>query len=463
MAISRSGCLLPRSKCQLLLSKISKNNELAISIRYFFTGEGLGVASRKEKKSKIKKVVEDAIIPLERNHEKWSNFLFPPYQSGSNIDFYAVRSSKGIIEDDKLGGWIEVTPATGLTIPTHKTYSVYVALNTLWQQSGGQSNQVISTTLSKIARCMGIDRPSGKNLEEILEEMKVMSRTTFTWRNSYETVDGDSHTGEDWTMFNVYRWNWLDEGVADHERFSGSVVEFSFSEYLSNNVLNKVTIPVNRREGRKLRTGLATMYYSRLDTILFKKRKHENTAKTIIQEFSLDPLKHRSLSKRERLCVGLARQLDGRETSVLGVFIRAEAMLTADGTDWKVRFSKTDNKSKGKDKSKQRDNVSPLPVVNDEFEQADLADMMATMLEISASNKTLVRFSRVYSRDLINAACSEYKLASRGGSKPIKTPIAFFSAIVHQRCHVMGRRWVAGCDKDCPFRMENQLAFSAVD
>lgn len=404
-----------------------------------------------------------AILSVDLNYEKWSNLFFPILDSTSNVDYYQVRDSRTLFEDRDItvGGYVQIRPAKDMRIFTHKTYEVYLACCRIWRDMDNTTD-VIAVSRRQVAQYMGIKRPNKKELESIKYEMMVLSRTTVTWYQMYETKAGDT-SGTDWKIFSHFHWD--DREQQSHtDRFEGGSVEFQFSKHIVDSVLSRVTSPVNVLVSRSVRTALGKMYYSRLDSIIYKRSTYSNTATTIIRDFDLDPERYKYPSDKKRLCTSLAKQMDGLETSVKGVYIKAEVAEVKpklnQPKDYKCIFTKTDEPLK-KDKKSKTAKTPPkvMETVNDEHDQLVFQEMMANVLDKDRPTPTMVKFSRVYRYEIINGACEEYRRMASNPNIKVANPAGFFTTIVHQQCHLMGSEWIKDCGKECPHRSENQLPF----
>lgn len=401
-----------------------------------------------------KVVVKTDILSVELNYEKFSTIFFPPYSANSDIDFYSVRDSRTVIGEMNDGGYIEIRPGKDMRILTHKTYEVYLACFRIWEDSD-YPDDLIEVSLSKIAKYMGRKRPNKKELADILYELKVMSRTTVTIHQMFRTKRQDSKKARDWGIFSEFVWDARKKFDEPGSSFEGHSVGFKLSKNIITNVLDRVTMPINIASTKSLRSGLAKMYYSRLDTILYRNNSHQNTATTIIRDFGLNAKTNKFPSTRKVMLESLANQLHGVETSQPGVFIQAEVFEILDKIkskiiDYKIVFTKTGTPKK------KRDGVQYHKDINDLDAQLVLQDMMKSLFSMDEPTSTMVRFSRIYPHTVIQSACSEYKEMKRSGVT-IDKPQAMFTVCVHQKAHVSGFEWIKACGEHCKHRPENRL------
>jgi len=385
----------------------------------------------KDKRSELFPVSESAlsdtqIVSVEANHDRWQNFLFPPKTKQSKIDFRASRVSSSLVfrgeNNEVVIGNIEVHPNVGSMGYSSDSYDVWIALVDIWRKRG-EPIDVIETSLREIATTLG--KPlNGAQFKGIYDELIVLARTVVVWN--------------DWHLW---------DNKTDNEKFK-SLLRFRLNKESVENMLGNVTIPVNLGARRRIKSPLGRTFYSRIDNILASKNKPiENTARTIIDQYYLDPDKYRYLSKRKRLIETLVKSIDGKESSKRGTFFSAKILKTASGDDYKIRVSKSVHLIESK------------ASINDEIEQAALIDEIIAVVQQGETNFHLYKkIAATYKRDHIQYALSELKeFLNTPSAKVDKSPAALFVSFLHRKAHDLGLEWIKPCDKNCKFRAENLL------
>lgn len=396
----------------------------------------------------------EMIFPVDANYERWGSFIFP--HSDSEVDISKRRISTavtGTMPDGKqVKGSIEIIPGDGEMGFSSKTYEVLEALMMIFRDEG-MPDTPISTSLNKICAKMEISA-NARYLLNARTQLFSMSRTTVSWKRSYQTKDSRDGTITDKRILDTFSYSTKEELKEEGRGEYENSVVFRLSEHIRENLRNNITIPVNFKQRRRIRSEFHKAVYSRFDNILLSNgtKVLENTAFTLVENFYLNAKNYRFKSRRQGLCERLAKALNGAETSQPGVFMNAVAVETADESDWKVRVSLRGTKN-SQDKK--------LAEVNDEGLAEELALQIATVVgEAEANKKLYLRFGKVYSDTLVFRAIGEFKETSTSMERAeikLENRGGLFSSIIHEIAHKSGEEWIKTCGKDCKLRPENRL------
>lgn len=389
------------------------------------------------------------IVASEANYDRWSNFLFP-HTKATGLDKKRSREVTFTTKNgDLITGVIEIRPDVDGRCFTTTTYDVLLALMKLWRNRK-MPDDPINVTLREIARELDL-KVNGRVTAMIADELRRLSRNTITWQFVFRTYDNETKTLEDQRILDTFRYTDKKNRLAgmDYEPF----VLVRFSEHIRKNCRENVTIPVNLSARKSIRSSVAKCVYSRIDNILIKQRKQENTASYIVEHFELNKARYKHKSRRRELCEQIAKSLNGVETSRPGIFLKVTATETSNGDDWKCIFTTNSDE----DLPDQAPKKLRLEVVNSEEDQQFLVQEMSRVVGAERENERLYqRLAMHYSMDHIHRAIGEYRELIQANPAIANKP-AYFTSLMHSVAHRLGLEWIKACDANCKYRPENQL------
>jgi len=400
-----------------------------------------------------------SIISSEANYDRWSNFLFPHIKT-RGLEKKRIREISFTLQNGEEGnGRIEVVPSVDGKCYTDRTYDVLLAIIIIWRGQG-MTDEPMQISLSEIAKQLDL-KATGRVTGFLLEELKRLSRNTISWAFSFETIEVERSSLEDQRILDTFKYTEILDTfkyTVKKDRQKGlpfeSRCKIRLSEHIRNNIRNSITIPINFSARKSIKSSVAKSIYSRIDNILIKKSRLENTAEYIVKNYELTPTRYRYKSQRKQLVEMIARNLDGVETSRPGIFLSVTIEETKDGKDWKCIYI---TKGQGS-AAKQIKNTPKLPIVNTDKSQREyLVSEISRVVQDSGENAGLYHlFALHYSENLIFRAIGEYKeIVSQ--NPQISNKKGYFTALVHTLAHKLGAEWINGCDKHCKYRPENQL------
>ncbi len=389
-----------------------------------------------------------SIIGAEANYDRWSNFVFPHTKSR---DLYERRKHEWEVklpDGERSNARIEVIPAKDERCYTSKSYDVFLALVILWKEQG-MGDEKMEIHLSDIAKKLDL-KPSGYALNQILEELNCLYFTTISWFFSFNTPGYEKETLKNQRVLDTFEYSRIKERTKGSNKQTLCVVRLS--EHIRENLKNRVTIPVNFAARKSIKSDIAKTMYSRIDNILSKSKAYERKGLNIVNEYNLTKHRYKYKSQRKQLLTVLQRNLDGVETSREGVFLSVEIEETADKKDWKCIFT-----TKGKNnRTSSKKNGRKIVNKNEELRNY-LIDSINDTIGGKEENYGLYNtFALYYSETMIFRAIGEFKeLVAL--SPNIKNKKSYFTSIMHTIAHKLGHDWIKECDKNCHYRVENQL------
>lgn len=411
--------------------------------------EGSFIVVEDEQVSLIPNTKDDLskIISMEANYDRWSNFLFPHRKSQ---DLYGRRKKTWIIDlpyGEKSEAHIEIIPAQDERCYTDRTYDVFLALVEIWQDSI-MTDEPMELYIGDIAKKLDL-KENGRISSMIVEELRCLEETKVSWIFSFQTAETREDTYKNQRILDTFDY------VQRKERVKGVTntrCVLRLSEHIRNNVRNKITIPINFKARKKIRSSIAKTLYNRIDNILAKNPVHERTLAGLVEDLNIPATRYKHKSQRLELAERLKRNLDGIELSRLGVFLSLEIKETANGKDWKCIFRKK-GEAQGIQKSKPR-----LPIVNsDKAVREYLVDLIASMIGSKEKNHGLYNtFALHYSENMIHRATAEFKELTAINPN-IANKESYFTALMHTIAHKLDKDWIKPCDETCRYRPENQL------
>jgi len=185
---------------------------------------------------------------------------------------------------------------------------------------------------------------------------------------------------------------------------SKSKCKVSFSAHIMENIKNQVTIPVNFKARKSIKSESAKALYNRIDSILSKINKHEKTLLNLVSELGLTKTRYQFKSQRKSLAEVFKKNLNNLPLSLPQYFLSVEVVLTNDKTDYKCVFTKY---SKGKKQQTQ----PRLEIINkDKDHRQYLVDLMIQTIGFENKNLKLYHlFALHYTENHITRALGEYK------------------------------------------------------
>lgn len=389
------------------------------------------------------------IIGSEANYDRWSNFLFPHNKA---LGLYERRRHEWEVKlpDGNLAqARIEVIPAKDERCYTSRSYDVFLALIVIWKNRG-MPDAPMDIYLSDIARTLEL-KTSGQALKMILDELSCLFHTAISWVFSFETSNEEKETLQNQRILDTFSYVRVSErkGGAGKKSFAS----VRLSEHIRMNLKNQVTIPVNFQVRKSIKSEVSKSAYSRADNILAYKDVYQRKGENFVKEYGLKESRYVYKSQRKVLLETVQQNLDGKETSRKGVFMRVGVEETKDGLDWKIIFTKEVRSEVKKNKTRQ---IS-LPISNNEENHIlYLVDEISRVIGGKDKNEGLYRlFAKHYSDNMIFRALGEYKELIAG--KRVKEKKAYFTSIMHITAHKMGKEWIKPCGKECRYRPENLL------
>ncbi len=392
-----------------------------------------------------KDIIEMDIVRPEMNLEKHAIFLFP-HTRAKNLD--KVRKKEWVInlpDGRKAQALITVSPLVGTKAYTSRSYDVYLALVSIWEQRG-RPNDSFFVSLNEIAKNMGWKSLNGKRANIIMEELGRLYGTAINWQLSYENLKNKSNSVKNQKILDVYDYNSLKERFEKGDHFTAQC-EVRFDRRILRNLLENKTIPVNLTTRRSIKSQLARVLFTRVDNILTYIPSWEIGADNLLEELQINEIEqYQYPSKQKELLDRFQRDLDKKQLSSDGILSVAVIPM---GNSWKMKFVKIiPNKKQNK-----------IPLINTNSDEvAYLAEFIGDIVGSFQENQKLyILFARSYSRGLIERALGEFKEEIQINPKLQSYKAKFFTIKMHALAHSMGKEWIKNCGKNCNFRPENNL------
>lgn len=239
---------------------------------------------------------------------------------------------------------IKIIPSVDCDSYTTGTYNVYLALEQIWRAKGCPI-EPWAVSASEIAAEMHFSR-NIKSLNRIRRHLNSLNSTQTVFSRCFR-VPGEGGAKEVKVLekepihvLSVYK-------TTEITTSSGRVIHgpsmICFHKSILANLLSGKVRPVNLKARCSLRPGISLAWYTRADRDITGRMKNESapvlsrTMLGIVKDLYLTANEsYKTMSYRKQQATTIAKNLDGIETSMKGVTLKAECLKTKDGTDWKV-------------------------------------------------------------------------------------------------------------------------------
>ena len=280
------------------------------------------------------KLSDDEIVEFirpEANLEKWQSFIFPHPKAKGLDKERTLEFPISLPDGRQVHGKITVNPAQGRKSTTSRSYDVYLALVAIWD-SHDLPDEPFSTSVREIVRIMGVPE-NGKWYKVVSEELETLYVTTNSWIMSYSGKT-KQETAKLQNVLEVYEYVSLHERADQTDKFD-KVCLIRLDWRIRQNHKRNNTNPILWSVRKSIRSSIARVYYSKVDTQLYNRIEYVRTGRNLVTDLMLSPNGYEYLSQRLILVEKLKEQLDGKTLSCLKT-LHMSIENTVDGTDIKL-------------------------------------------------------------------------------------------------------------------------------
>jgi len=438
----------------MLKKSLKKLEEKVFSIEDNSTDtDKLSKAQKTELEKQKDLFLSSKIVFNENNLEKISHKIFPHSRA---LGLHKKRTIK------LKNGYIIITPQAGEKALTHRQYMTLLSAIHMWFKYPVADDKVTGH-LSDIVRIKGLSTKSGKNKNNIYEDLMCLSGTTIDWIDSFAK---DGKPGTLRRMHLIQDLIYDRRMIIDGESYipDGSTFDRKFSFKINSHVMNQIrgreVNPVAFDSLLEIRSEIAAVYFSLIDTKLSKYpvgKPLEWGSLQFFKEMELLAVKRYEMkSQRAVIVKQIATQINGKMLSN-GLILSTTVLETKDKKDFKIRHKLTyptfDIKTK-------------KYIKKADHGKSKIEELTARIGEIVGQEEThgkwYTKLATYYSENVISRSLSDLKQAVNHSNTPIQNKGAFFTTTVHRVAHDLGYDWIGqdDCGKSCPFRPENSISFN---
>ena len=290
-----------------------------------------------------------SFLSVERNFEKYPLWSVVPKWGTTFTSSKIIELEPHTFPDGRVvQRRVKIIPHAELGYITVKTQEIWYALLHLWWQLSEEERKTGIIEFSRrelIVRILG--KQFGKDQVKALEKaIKQLAGNLLHFEYLFYDREKDEllKEVEGFTMLTRYHFTRKDtQSDIVHDKCT-----VTLNPVVVSNLLAGYCKPVIPSVILSIKSDIARLLYSKLDTQFSHYRKYEISTERFFREHGLEASEYKYPSSRKRLLEKAIKELTGKPTSSGAVIERYEFLRTADKKDWKL-LTYSDGKAEKKD------------------------------------------------------------------------------------------------------------------